>query len=68
MLRLITGFLCSIVFLDATDLETEKRKHENFWNNIEGMIRDDVTTGMARIMSSGRADAVIARAATNGAL
>ena len=34
MLRLITGFLCSIVFLDATDLETEKRQHENFWNNI----------------------------------
>ena len=34
MLRLMTGFLCSIVFLDATDLEIEKRQHENFWNNI----------------------------------
>jgi hypothetical protein len=42
--------------------------HENFWTHIESMIRDDVTTGMARIMSSGRADAVIARAAANGAL
>jgi hypothetical protein len=34
MLRLMTGFLCSIVFLNATDLEIEKRQHENFWDNI----------------------------------
>ena len=34
MLPLITGFLCSIVFLGATDLEKEKSLHENFWNNI----------------------------------
>ena len=34
MLRLITGFLWSIVFLDATDLETEKSLHENFWDNV----------------------------------
>ncbi|MBC8188947.1 MAG: hypothetical protein H8E75_00750, partial [Puniceicoccaceae bacterium] len=31
---MITGFLCSIVFLGATDLEKEKSLHENFWNNI----------------------------------
>ena len=34
MLRIITGFLCSIVFLHATDLETEKRLHENFWEKV----------------------------------
>ena len=34
MLRLMTGFLCSIILLDATDLEIEKRQHESFWNNI----------------------------------
>jgi agarase len=34
MLHLITGFLCSIVFLHATDLETEKRLHENFWDIV----------------------------------
>ena len=34
MLHLITGFLCSTVFLHATDLETEKRLHENFWDNV----------------------------------
>ena len=34
MLRLITGFLCSMVFLSATDLATEKRLHENFWDNV----------------------------------
>ena len=34
MLRLITAFLYSILFLDATDLETEKRLHDNFWDNV----------------------------------
>ncbi len=34
MLCLMTGFLCSIVFLDATDLETEKSLHDNFWDNV----------------------------------
>jgi len=34
MLRVIAGFLCSIVFLHATDLEKEKRLHENFWGKV----------------------------------
>ena len=34
MLSLITGLLGSIVFLHATDLETEKSLHDNFWDNV----------------------------------
>jgi len=34
MLRFMSGFLCSIVFLSATDLETEKRLHNNFWDRV----------------------------------
>lgn len=42
--------------------------HTKFWVRIEEMIRDDVEKGMARIMSSGRADTVIGRAVAMGAL
>ena len=42
--------------------------HDKFWKHIQDMICDDVTTGMARIMNSGRADAVIGRAVAMGAL
>ena len=34
MLRLIICLLGSVIFLNATDLETEKSLHDNFWDNV----------------------------------